>query len=128
MKEATRFQLIHLKLISTEPRNNVAKIHRGDELPGFGIPVSNRRLLRRDLLFHEIVSNEILKSAVSQVDRSRLRPPIRENVDNTIGLLRIVRFHVHCKVMLSIHAGMHHEDRGFNCGALTRLEYHRTDG
>jgi hypothetical protein len=30
--------------------------------------------------------------------------------------------------MLSIHAGMHHEDTGLNCGAFTGFEYHRTDG
>jgi hypothetical protein len=30
--------------------------------------------------------------------------------------------------MLPIHSRMHHEDTGFNCGAFTGLEYHRTDG
>jgi hypothetical protein len=30
--------------------------------------------------------------------------------------------------VFSIHAGMHHEDAGFNRGAVAGLEYHRTDG
>lgn len=54
--------------------------------------------------------------------------PIRQYMDYKIRVLRIIRFDVHCVIMLSIHARMHHEDTGLNYGAFTGFEYHRTDG
>jgi len=35
---------------------------------------------------------------------------------------------MHCEIVLTSHAFMHHEDAGFNNCAFARLEYHRTDG
>ncbi len=45
-----------------------------------------------------------------------------------ISVLWIIGLEMNCIIVGSIHAGMHHKDTGFNCGAFTRLEYHRTDG
>jgi hypothetical protein len=45
-----------------------------------------------------------------------------------IGVSWIIRFQMHGIVMLAIHAGMHHEDTGFDRCAATGTEYHRTDG
>lgn len=45
-----------------------------------------------------------------------------------IGIAWIIGLQMHSIVVLAVHAGMHHEDAGLDCGAVTRLEYHRTDG
>ena len=58
----------------------------------------------------------------------QLRSPIGQYIDDEIGIGWIIRVEMHGKVMGTIHAWMHHEDTGFDCGGLTGLEYHRTDG
>jgi hypothetical protein len=35
---------------------------------------------------------------------------------------------MHSIIVWSVHAFVHHEYTGLDCGAFTRLEYHRTDG
>jgi hypothetical protein len=54
--------------------------------------------------------------------------PIGQYVDYEIGIARIICFQMHGIVMLAVHPRVHHEDAGFNLGAFTGLEYHRTDG
>ena len=49
-------------------------------------------------------------------------------MDHEIGIVRIVCFQVNSIIMLAIHPWMHHENTGFDCGGLTGLEYHRSDG
>lgn len=57
-----------------------------------------------------------------------LRHPVRYNRDDFIRLGRIIGLQVESKIMGTIHACMHHKDRGLNGGAFAGLEYHRTDG
>jgi hypothetical protein len=45
-----------------------------------------------------------------------------------IGIAWIICFQVYGVIVLAVHAWMHHENAGFNLGAFTGLEYHRTDG
>ena len=47
---------------------------------------------------------------------------------NQISVGWIIGLEMNGIVMRSIHPFMHHEDTGFNCGGLTGLKYHRTDG
>jgi hypothetical protein len=54
--------------------------------------------------------------------------PIGNDMDNQIGIGWIIRLQMNGIVMGTIHTRVHHEDAGFNCGGLTGLEYHRTDG
>ena len=49
-------------------------------------------------------------------------------MDDKIRVGWIIGLQMHGIIVLPIHAWMHHEDSGFNCGAFTGLEYHRTDG
>ncbi len=49
-------------------------------------------------------------------------------MDNEVGIGWIVRFQMYGIVVLAIHAGMHHEDAGLNCSAVSGFDYHRTDG
>src|SRR5215217_5417283 len=49
-------------------------------------------------------------------------------MDNKIRVGRVVGLQMYGIVVWTIHARMHHENTGFNSCALTRLEYHRTDG
>src|SRR6266508_998967 len=57
-----------------------------------------------------------------------LRSPIGDHIHNQIMVLCIVGLEMHCIIMWSIHAGVHHKDTGFNCRAFARLEYHLPDG
>ena len=49
-------------------------------------------------------------------------------MDDKIRVGGVVGLEMYGIVVGTIHARMHHEDTRFNCCALTRLEYHRTDG
>jgi hypothetical protein len=40
----------------------------------------------------------------------------------------VIGFKMNAIIVLAIHAGVHHENGGFNRCAFAGLEYHRTDG
>lgn len=67
----------------------------------------------------------VRKSRVSQED---LWHPVRKDLHFFRWLHRIIRYEMHTKIMVSIHACMHHKDRGCDRGAFTGLKDHRTDG
>jgi hypothetical protein len=54
--------------------------------------------------------------------------PIGYHMNYKIRVSGIIGLQVYGIIMRTIHPFMHHEDAGFNCGAFTGLEYHRTDG
>jgi hypothetical protein len=47
---------------------------------------------------------------------------------NQIWICWVIRHEMHSIIMLSIHAGVHHEDAGFDGSAFAGPEDHRTDG
>jgi hypothetical protein len=53
--------------------------------------------------------------------------PVRQHRQGVIGLFGIITGQVDTEVMLAAHVAMHQEFHG-EIGALTGLEYHRTDG
>lgn len=54
--------------------------------------------------------------------------PVGYDMYDKIGVGRIIGLQVDGIIMRAIHPFVHHKDTGLNCGALTGLEYHRTDG
>jgi hypothetical protein len=49
-------------------------------------------------------------------------------MNDEIGVVCVIGLEMHCIIVRSIHAFMHHKDTGFDCCAFAGLEYHRTDG
>jgi hypothetical protein len=45
-----------------------------------------------------------------------------------IGIVWVIRYEMQRIIVLSVHAGVHHEDAGFDGCAFAGLEDHRTDG
>ena len=59
---------------------------------------------------------------------SELRSPVRQEVHNQIGSLRIIRKEVDGKIVWPSHALGHREVLRAHGRTLTRIEGHRTDG
>ena len=74
------------------------------------------------------IKSGALLSAPLLISLVGLRNPIGEHVHNQIRIGSVICPEVNCKVMRTVHAFVHHKYFGFNKGAFTGLEYHRTDG
>ena len=57
-----------------------------------------------------------------------LGSPVGYYVNHEIRTVGIIGLQMHCIIVRTIHAFVHHENAGFECCAFTGLEYHRTDG